>query len=144
MTTTREQALRGLFLYLKNGLSGVEVLRNEVLSTTIPATGLVIIRDGDSGEPDILLSRPRYIYKHRAELEIFAQHEDAEKREVLLDDLLTRIGLVLQSAGSLGGVIDILSVDSPELYTEPIDGAASVKAAIVPVTLEYVTDHPLI
>ncbi len=143
MTSKREQALQGLFLCLQTGLPGISVLRNEVLTTAIPETGLVVLRDGDPGEPDILLSPPRYIYKHRADIEVFVQNADAAQRETDLDQLITQIGAVLETAGTLDGVIDILNPGSPELLTEPIEGAAAIKAATLPVTLEYVTANPL-
>lgn len=144
MISKREQALQGLFLCLQTGLPGISVLRNEVLTTAIPETGLVVLRDGDPGEPDILLSPPRYIYKHRADIEVFVQNADAAKRETDLDQLITQIGAALETAGTLDGVIDILNPGSPELLTEPIEGAAAIKAATLPVTLEYVTTNPLI
>jgi len=143
MASKREQALQGLFLCLQTGLPNISVLRNEVLTTAIPEAGLVVLRDGDPGEPDILLSPPRYIYKHRADIEVFLQNADAVQREADLDQLITLIGDALDTAGTLGGVIDILNPGSPELMTEPIEGAATVKAAIVPVILEYVTATPL-
>lgn len=143
MASKREQALQGLFLCLQTGLPNISVLRNEVLTTAIPEAGLVVLRDGDPGEPDILLSPPRYIYKHRADVEVFVQNADAAQREADLDHLITLIGDALDTAGTLGGVIDILNPGSPELMTEPIEGAATVKAAIVPIILEYVTSTPL-
>jgi hypothetical protein len=144
MISKREQALQGLFLCLQTGLPGISVLRNEVLTTAIPETGLVVLRDGDPGEPDILLSPPRYIYKHRADIEVFIQNADAAQRETELDQLITQIGAALETVGTLDGVIDILNPGSPELLTEPTPGAAAIKAATLPVTLEYVTANPLI
>ena len=103
MTSKREQALQGLFLCLQTGLPGISMLRNEVLTTAIPENGLVVLRDGDPGEPDILLSPPRYIYKHRADIEVFVQNADAVQREADLDQLITQIGAALETAGTLDG-----------------------------------------
>ncbi|WP_412057328.1 hypothetical protein [Bartonella sp. DGB2] len=144
MTSKREQALQGLFLCLQQGLPAIRVLRNEVLKTAIPEGGLVVLRDGDLGEPDILLSPPRYIYKHRAEIEVFVQKADSTQRDSAFDQLLMQIGAALNRAGTLDGVIDILSLGSPEVLTEPIEGGATIKAATLPVILEYVTESPLI
>ncbi len=47
---------------MQNGINGVTVLRNEPLPTKIPASGLLILRDGDAGEPEITLSPTRYHY----------------------------------------------------------------------------------
>jgi len=81
MTSKREQAIQGLFLCLQTSLSDINVLRNEVLTTAIPETGLVVLRDGDPGKPDILLSPPRYIYKHCADIDVFVQNADTAQRE---------------------------------------------------------------
>ena len=69
MTSKREQALAGLFLCLKDNVTGLSVLRNEPLPTKVPADGLLILRDGDPGEPEVTLSPTRYHYQHRAEIE---------------------------------------------------------------------------
>jgi hypothetical protein len=71
MTSKREQALTGLFLCLQS-LSGPVVKRNEPLPSKVPAEGLVILRDGDVGEPEIILSPTHYIYQHQAEIEVLS------------------------------------------------------------------------
>ncbi len=50
------------------------VLRGDVLPERVPATGLLILRDGgDPGEPEVTLSPLRYITPHRAEIEAIVQ-----------------------------------------------------------------------
>ncbi len=144
MTSTRELALQALFYTLKDALPDITVLRNSVLTTAVPDSGLIIVRDGEVGEPDMLLSPPRYIYKHKAECDVIIQHQDDLLREQQFDALLINVGDILQQTNTLNGLIDLLTVGSPELVTEPIEGAATMKAATVPVILEYVTDHPLL
>ena len=60
MKSKREQALQGLFLCLQNGLSDVAVTRNDPVPIKIPKTGLMILRDGDPGEPEVTLSRTQF------------------------------------------------------------------------------------
>ena len=67
--------------------------------------------DGDPGELDIL-RHCRYIYKHRADIEVFVQNADAAQRETDLDQLITQIGTALETAGTLDGVIDILNPEA--------------------------------
>ena len=143
VNSTREKALQSLFSYLKGALSDISVLRNEVLSAHIPTNGLVIMRDGNAGEPDVTLSPPCYIYKHRAEIEVFMQQADAKIRSHELDKLLSRIGRAFQHNPTLGNAVDMLTIDSPEFTTEAVEGAATISSAIIPITLEYVTDNPL-
>jgi hypothetical protein len=143
MTSKREQALAGLFLCLQNGMSGFAVLRNEPLPTKIPASGLLILRDGDAGEPEITLSPTRYHYAHVAELEVLVQEPKPDERNTALDALLVALGDVLGTDTTLSGAVDFISIGSPEFLTETVEGAPAIKAAVVPITLEYTTLNPL-
>jgi len=143
MTSKREQALAGLFLCLQHGMSGVAVLRNEPLPTKIPASGLLILRDGDAGEPEITLSPTRYHYAHVAELEVLVQKPKPAERDAALDALLVALGDVLGTDTTLSGAVDYMPIGSPEFITETLDGAPAIKAAVVPITLEYTTLNPL-
>lgn len=49
------------------------VLRGDVLPERVPADGLLILRDGEPGEPDVTLSPLAYHYRHRAEIEAVVQ-----------------------------------------------------------------------
>lgn len=143
MTSKREQALAGLFLCLQNGMSTVAVLRNEPLPTKIPASGLLILRDGDAGEPEITLSPTRYHYAHIAEVEVLVQKPKPDGCDAGLDALLVVLGDTLGADASLSGAVDYMSIGSPEFLTETVEGAPAIKAAVVPITLEYTTLNPL-
>ena len=138
----REQALQGLFLILQ-GLSGPVVKRNEPLPSKVVAEGLVILRDGDVGEPEIILSPTRYIYQHRAEIEVLVQKANQAERDTALDTILQSIGTALAADPTLGGVVDYMAPGAPELMEETVEGAPTLKAAVVPVILEYATTNPL-
>ncbi len=138
----REQALRGLFSCLQ-GLSGPVVKRNEPLPVKVPDEGLVILRDGDPGEPEVVLSPTRYVYQHRAEVEVLVQQADQAERDAALDDLLVAVGTALAGNATLGGKVDIAHPGSPELLQETLEGAPTIKAAVIPVYLEYSTLNPL-
>ena len=51
----REQVLQALFDKL-SALPDAEVRRNISLPVKIPSSGLIVLRDGNIGEPEILLS----------------------------------------------------------------------------------------
>ena len=142
MISTREQALMGLFLCLQ-GLTGPTVKRNEPLPTKVPEAGLIILRDGDPGEPEVILSPTRYVYQHQAEVEVLVQQADQAERDAALDTLLVAVGAALSADATLGGKVDIVRPGSPELQQETIEGAPTIKAAIIPVFLEYTTLNPL-
>lgn len=143
MTSKREQALAGLFLCLKDTITGASVLRNDPLPTKVPAEGLFIVRDGDPGEPEVTLSPTRYHYQHRAEIEALVQHGDQVQRDAALDDLLGILAQALDGQTSLGGLVDYLHIQTPEFLSETVEGAPTIKAAVVPIILEYSTTNPL-
>ena len=132
----------GLFSCLQ-GITGPAVKRNEPLPTKMPETGLIILRDGDPGEPEVILSPTRFVYQHRAEVEVLVQQADQAERDAALDTLLVAVGDALSGDPTLGGKVDIVRPGSPELLQETIEGAPTIKAALIPVFLEYITLNPL-
>ena len=71
MPTTRETILAALHARLQT--LAAPVLRGDVLPERIPAAGLIILRDGKPGDPEVTLSPLTYFYEHRAELEVVIQ-----------------------------------------------------------------------
>ena len=120
--------------------SGNEVLRGEVLPERVPAAGLLILRDGDPGEPEVTLSPLTYHYQHRAEIEAVVQGAD---RDAAFDALTASIGAALAADRTLGGLCDWVEAEAPRPVDLPVEGAASLKAAVVPVVLHYSTADPL-
>ena len=141
--TQREQAISALHSLLAEKLGTIPVRRNEVLSTAIPSEGLITLRDGDAGEPEVLLSPLRYLYQHRVELEVWVQQAQSSERDQQFDQLLQTLGTALDNAGNLNGAVDLIHTGSPEFSTESIEGGATVKVANIPVYLEFNTRHPL-
>ena len=99
MSTTRETILQALHMLLQN--QAAPVLRGEVLPERVPATGLLILRDGDPGEPAVMLSPLRYHYQHRAEVEAVVQAADG--RDAAFDVLAAGVGTALAADRTLGG-----------------------------------------
>ena len=139
MSTTRETVLAALHARLQP-LAAL-VLRDEVLPERIPAAGLIILRDGQPGEPDVTLSPLRYHYQHRAELEVVVQA--GTSRASAFDTLIAAIGAALDADRTLGGICDWIEPDAPASVDLPIEGAATLKAAVITVVLHYTTNGPL-
>ena len=139
MTTKREQVLEALFLGLQS--LDATALRGEVLPERVPADGLITLRDGDPGEPEVTMSPLAYHYEHKAELEIVVQ--GTSDRDTLFDELIASLGVVLAADRSLGGLCDWVEPSAPEPVDLPVEGAASLKAAVIPVMLHYSTSDPL-
>ena len=138
----REIVLNALFERLST--LDVTVKRNDLLPQKIPDGGLVILRDGDVGEPEILLSPTCYIFTHRAELEVIVQKETPAERDQNLDAILIQIGELLQEDPRLGGEVDYMYADPPEFVEEPVEGGVTIKGAIVPIVFEYTSNSNLI
>lgn len=137
----REIVLNALFERLST--LDVTVKRNDLLPQKIPDGGLVILRDGNVGEPEILLSPTCYIFTHRAELEVIVQKETSAERDQVLDGLLVQIGELLQEDPRLGGQVDYMHADPPEFVEEPVEGGILIKGAIIPIVLEYTSQNAL-
>jgi hypothetical protein len=139
MPTTRESILAALHTRLLP-LSAL-VLRDEVLPERIPTAGLIILRDGQPGEPEVTLSPLRYHYQHRAELEVDIQAGTG--RASAFDTLIAAIGTALEADRTLGGLCDWVEPEAPASVDLPIEGAAALKAALITVVLHYTTASPL-
>jgi hypothetical protein len=98
MPTTRESILTALNARLQT--LAVLVLRDEVLPERIPPAGLIILRGGQPGEPEVTLSPLRYHYQHRAELEVVVQAGTG--RASAFDTLIASIGTALETDRTCG------------------------------------------
>ena len=139
MPTTRETILAALHARLQT--LAATVLRDEVLPERIPPGGLIILRDGQPGEPEVTLSPLRYHFQHRAELEVIIQA--ASDRATAFDTLIAALGSALAADRTLGGLCDWVEAEAPASVDLPVDGAVSLKAAVVTVVLHYSTSNPL-
>ncbi|WP_135451197.1 acyl-CoA transferase [Tabrizicola caldifontis] len=139
MPTTRETILAALHARLQP-LAAL-TLRDEVLPERIPTAGLLILRDGQPGEPEVTLSPLRYHYQHRAELEVVVQA--GTDRATAFDDLIAAIGTALGADRTLGGLCDWVEPEAPASVDLPLEGAAALKAAVITVILHYSTTGPL-
>ena len=94
MPTTRETIVAALHVRLS--ALPATTLRGEVLPERVTAAGLLILRDGEPGEPEVTLSPLRYHYQHRAEIEAVVQ---GAARDTAFDTLCASIGAVGRRTG---------------------------------------------
>ena len=118
------------------------VLRGEVLPERIPPAGLMILRDGNPGEPGMTLSPLMYHYQHRAELEVIVQ--STTDRDAVFDALSAQIGAVIAADRTLRGLCDWIELEAAEPVDLPVEGAAPLKAGIIPIILHYATSDALV
>jgi hypothetical protein len=138
-----EQMLQALRTVLATG-SGATIERSSVLPEKVPDGGLIILRDGDPGEPEQALGGfESTYYQHAIEIEIYVEEGDAAARDAAFDALLQQIGAALEADPTLGGLAFGLTYGRPEPSIEAIAGAPAIKSATLTVTVDYETDAPL-
>ena len=142
MPTTRETILQALLAALQ-AVPDAIVLRGAILPERIPTGGLLILRDGDPGTPEVTLSPLQYHYEHRAEIEVIVQGKTPANRDAAFDILLVNLATAITADRSLGGLCDWVEAEAPQPVDLPVDGAEALKAAIVSIILTYSTADPL-
>jgi hypothetical protein len=134
------EALRGVL----DLVPGAVVQRNSVLPEKVPATGLIILRDGDPGEPEQALGGfGSTYYQHTVEIEIYVEDGDAAARDAAFDALLQQIGAALETDPTLGGLAFGMTYGRPEPAIEAVAGAPAIKTATLTVAVDYESDAPL-
>ncbi len=120
MPTPRETILAALHARLS--ALPATALRGDVLPERVPAAGLLILRDGEPGEPEVTLSPLRYHYQHRAEIEAVVQ---GAARDAAFDTLCASIGAAIAADRTLGGLCDWVEAEAPR----PVDLPSRVPPA---------------
>jgi len=142
MPTPRETILQALLAALQT-VPNANVLREEVLPERVPTGGLIILRDGDPGAPEVMLSPLSYYYEHKAEFEVIVQGKTPSARATTFDTLVQNIGAVIAANRTLGGLCDWVEAAAPKPVDLPVEGGEALKAAIIEITLIYTTADPL-
>src|ERR687892_583719 len=138
-----EQVLEAMKTLLE-AVPGAVVERNSVLPEKVPAGGLIILRDGDPGEPEQALGGfGSTYYQHAVEIEVYLEEGDAAARDAAFDALLQQIGAVLEADPTLGSLAFGLTYGRPEPAIEAVSGAPAIKSATLSVTIDYETSAPL-
>lgn len=143
MTSRREAVILALKALVETALPFADVKRNRDRPTGIGPGGLVIIRDGDPGEPDVTMSPLAYTYVHRVPLEVAVEVDDPETRMERLDQMLTAIGTSLVADRTLGGLCDWLEGEAPTTDDAQDVGTDPIRWADVALVPTYTTSSPL-
>ncbi len=134
------EAIKSLFITVPNA----KVERNTVVPEKIPTGGLIVLRDGDPGEPETALGGFGGVYySHGIEIELYIEQGDATVRDAAFDTLVQSIGSALETDPTIGGLAFGMSYGRPEIDTETVTGAPAIKTGTIIVTVEYETASPL-
>ena len=139
MPSKREEVLLALLSQLRT-TPLVKVERNRTRPERVPPEGLLILRDGDLGEPEVLLSPLIYVWTHSARVEVYSSSADPDAH---MDALLIGLGEALNADPTLGGLVDLMEIGSPDFDGAAPDGGPDIKAAVVSIRLTYETSNPL-
>ena len=143
MPSKIEQILTALTERLR-AVSKAKVERNTAVPEKIPAGGLIVLRDGDPGEPEQALGGIGSVYySHAVEIEVYVEAASAGKRDAAFDVLVQKIGAVLDADPTLGGLAFGMTTARPEIDTEAVAGASAIKAGVIEVIVDYETETPL-
>lgn len=110
----------------------------------IPATGMVVVRTGDPGEPEYTFSPLTYFYDHRIPIEVSALRGADITSEAALDVMLMAIGAAVDADRTLGGLCDWLdttSAGTEDIYPE--GGGQPPRGADLMIIASYSTSNPL-
>jgi hypothetical protein len=144
MPASKAEQVLGALKGLLETVPDAAVERNSVLPEKIPAGGLIIVRDGDPGEPERELgSFGSTYYQHAVEIEVYVEEGDATARDSAFGALLQQIGTALEANPTLGGLAFGLTYGRPEPNIEAIAGAPAIKSATLSVSVDYQSDAPL-
>ncbi len=141
MPSRSEQILLALFAALSP--VGTKVERNKGLALSIPTQAggsLVVLHDGEPGEPEETFSPHTYHYEHQADVDVFVAGEDTD---AAFDALKVAIGTALTADRTLGGLVDWVEPMAPKPGNLPEMGGPPIKAATITVVLHYATTNPL-
>lgn len=120
--------------------TGLAVERNNPVPEDADAGTVVILHDGEPGQPDVTLSPLAYHYEHLAELDVIVF---GNGRDLVFDQVRAAVAAALAADRSLGGTCDWVEARAPQptdLYTK---GGWPAKAATIPIALVYATADPL-
>src|SRR5581483_9062187 len=137
MPSRREDVLDAIKALIVGALPNAEVKRNLDKPERIPPGSLVIIRDGDPGESEVLLSPLTYVYEHRVPVEIAAFASATLSREQALDQMLVAIGTAVIADRTLGGLCDFIEAEAPVSDDVETAGAISGRWADAAIMASY-------
>ena len=113
------------------------VLRNEPYPQSLPAGGLVVVRDGETVVSEAVMSPLRFHMEHVAEVEVVVAGTTAAARAATIDALLVALSAGVSANRTLGGAVEYAEVGTADLEDIEFEGAAALRAARFTVTLQF-------
>lgn len=137
MARRAEEVIAAAAVMIGDALAGIEVKRNIDAPDRPPAAGMVIVRDGDPGEPEVTLSPLSYTYSHAIGVEVVAPDS------ATLDLMLLALADAVEADRTLGGLTEWLEPGTPDLGETRAQNAQSLRCALFDLNATYSTSNPL-
>ena len=131
---------------VKLALPGATVLgmnSDEAKPETVGPLGMVIVRSGDPGDPEIDLSPPAYHFERVIPIELAAYQSGTQSYRRSLAAMIAAIGALIVADRSLGGLCDWLDAEAPTDGDSDALGAAPLGWADFNIIASYATTSPL-
>ncbi len=137
MASTRALVLTAVACLIETALPHADFRRNEAKADDRAPGGVVNMRDGDPGEPEVLMSPLTKTYNHRISLEL-TPPVDADP-EAWLDEANTALRTAIRGDRHLGGVTEWLEAEEPVIDGAEVHGAAETVWAEIGLIAVYTT-----
>jgi hypothetical protein len=138
-----EQILDALKALLETVPDAV-VERNSALPETVPAGGLIILRDGDPGEPEQALGGSGMLTTSTRSRSRSTSRKAVRRRATLPSmTSCSRSALRSRRIRPPGDLAFGMTYGRPEPAIEAVSGAPAIKSATLVVTVDYETGAPL-
>ena len=140
----REEAIGALFQLLGQlPLGGTVPKRNSALPERMTEHAMVVLRDGDMNEVEVMPSPLTYQWEHSANLEVYVSHPNGAERDARMDALLKQFSVLVSADRTLGGVVEFIEIHPPKFEEVAPDGAVGIKACTLDVVMHYASRDPL-
>lgn len=137
-----EDVLEAVLVLVRDSGTSAIVDRNVDKPERVGSEGVIIIRDGDPGEPEVDLNPPTYNYEHRIPLEVGYVPNPNVKLGEARDFILSPIGIAVAADRTLGGLCMYLEVVAPVTHELNEFGTASGQWADASIIAHYATTDP--
>lgn len=139
--TRRLDVLQAVYAALQAGVPGARVELESDEPETVPAGGLVVVRDGGLEEEGPLLGGegPHY-YTHTIDVECYAA---GEGRLTVLDGLAAQVVAAIATDSTLGGLVHHAEAATEDISRSIEPGLPTERLALMTVTAHYQTSARL-
>lgn len=134
-----EQALRALEALLKDAFPGVSVTRDQTMAVEATEAGMIDLRQGERGEPEVMIGSTHCSWEAAASIAIIATDITDGVQAGRADELAGDITDVIEADPTLGGLVDRVEVGNLGFAVVGDPGLQAVIGRELALTIHYQT-----